>query len=146
MPPLVQEDARDLPAVPASAAGVVEIHRGAAPERVARRIDVNVVGEGKREPGVAGEPAARLLDDPVEMVEAGSRGVRVARARAGGRRAVRSRAVLQVEIRAAKGGLRDRPARIHDAHVRPREGRPRLRFRGLTLEEPCRARGLGRRA
>ena len=76
--------AADLAGVPAAAAGAVEVDGGAVPEGVAGLVDVDVGGELRVQPGVGGQPAARLLGQLVELVERRARGRGVAGAAAAG--------------------------------------------------------------
>ena len=61
--------------------------------------DVDVGGELALQPGVVRQVALGLLDDAVHLVEAGSRGVRVARGVAGRHRAVGAGAETEVGMR-----------------------------------------------
>src|SRR5262249_26498100 len=112
--PLVVEDGRDLARVAALAAAVtVEVHGAAVPEGVAGVADVDVGGELGLQPGVVGQVALGLLDETVELVVAGARGVRVAGGVAGGHRTVGAGAHAQVE--GAGGRLADGAAGVGDA-------------------------------
>src|SRR5262249_27343810 len=136
--PLVKEHAGDLAGVVAAPAGFVEVDREAVPEGVAGRVEVHVVEELLVQPAVRGQPGPAVLGDPVEMVEAGAGGVRVARARSGRHCAIRSGALLQVEVRIAGNRFRDGPAGVGDPDVGTGELRGGVRPARRAGEQPHR--------
>src|SRR5262249_50849512 len=119
--PLVVKDRRDLAGVPAPAPGIaVEVDRGAVPESVAGLVEVHVGGELGAEPGVAGQVSARLLLDPVQLVEPRSGGMGVSDGVTGGDDAVGAGRGPEVDV--AGAALVDGPAGVHHAHVLTGEG------------------------
>ena len=112
--PLVVEHPGQLAGVVATAAGTVEVDVRTAPEGVAGQIDVHVGQQLLLQPGVVGELAAGHLLDPVELVEAGARGVGVAGGVTGGDRAVDTAAGAEVEV--AGAAFVDGAAVVVDPH------------------------------
>jgi hypothetical protein len=77
--PLVVEHAGELAGVETAAARPVEVDSRAVPEGVAGEVDVHVCGQLLLQPAVTGKLSARHLDDAIELVKAGTRGMGVAR-------------------------------------------------------------------
>ncbi len=141
--PLVEENARDLAGVAAAAAGLEEVDARSVPVGVAGLVEVHVVGQLRGQPGAGGQPVTPVLGDPVEVVKAGARGVRVARGRSRRDRAVGSRATRQVEIVVARNRLRDRPTRVDHPDVLAGQCRRRGGAAGRAAEGARRTRCLG---
>ena len=97
--PLVVEDAGQLAGVGAAAARAVEVDAAAVPEGVAGVVDVHVDRQlVLGQPGVVGQPAPALLDQPVDLVETGARGVGVAGRMAGGDGAIGAGTLGEVDV------------------------------------------------
>ncbi len=119
--PLVVEDRGNLARVATAVTLAVEVDGDSVPEGVAVVVDVHVRGQLLLEPCVRRQLAPRLLLHPVELVEAGAPGVRVAGRPSCGDRAVGAAAAAEVDVAGVR--LVDRSAGVEDFDEPAREGR-----------------------